>query len=216
MKKIILLLIATAGIVSCSDDALMPSGRIITEDRALETFTKINIHAGKTLRVEYGDDYGISITGSDNLVRNLESRVSNGQLSLGYRANEISHEDLEITITLPYFTALKMHGKRTLTTHGTFDFTDEIAINCYGENSMKSVDTFEAGHVDVELTGSGVADFRNLSSATAEAEITGSGKIYVNPSESLDAKIEGSGTIYYVNDPQVTSDVRGSGSITKL
>ena len=150
------------------------------------------------------------------LVRNLESTVSNGQLVLEYKADEISHEDLEITVTLPYFTELRMHGRRKLTTHGTFDFTDEVAINCYGENDMRSVDAFEAGHVTINLTGSGVADFRNLSSETAEAEITGSGKIYVNPSEALDAQIEGSGTIYYVGDPQVTSDVRGSGSITKL
>lgn len=205
-----------AALASCSDDALVPSGRTVTEDRALETFAKINIHAGKTIRVEYGNDYGISVNGSDNLVRNLESRVSNGQLHLDYKADEISHEDLEITVTLPYFTTLKMHGKRMLTTHGTFDYTDEITINCYGENNMKSVDAFEAGHVNVTLTGSGVADFRTLSSETAEAEITGSGKIYVNPSQSLDAEIEGSGTIYYIGEPEVTSEIRGSGSVTKL
>ncbi|MBD3581301.1 GIN domain-containing protein [Flavobacterium selenitireducens] len=216
MKKIFFGLLAAALLTGCDDDALDASGSTVTETRELEEFNRLNINAGRNIKVMYADHTGITITGSDNLVRHLRSAVSNGQLSLDYDQDHINHEDVEITITLPFFKDLRLNGRRSLTTHGLFDHTENITIVSHGENDLRSVDPFTTGSMNISLTGTGNADFRTLSCQNAKASITGDGKIYVKAEQSLNALIHGSGHIYYVDHPQITSDITGSGSISSI
>jgi hypothetical protein len=216
MKNIFYVVIAALFFTSCDDDSLVASGRSVTETRALESFNKININAGRNIKVMYSNQTRITITGSDNLISHLQSSVSNGKLNLLYDQDHINHEDLDITITVPYFTELHINGTRQLTTHGTFDYTDNIDIVSNGASEMKSIDNFTAANLNVRLTGKGIADLRTLSGSNAKASIVGNGKIYIKTGQSLTAHIHGSGNIYYLGKPQITSDITGTGSVSSL
>lgn len=216
MKNIFYVIIVALFFTSCDDDSLVASGRSVTETRALESFNKININAGRNIKVMYSNQTRIAITGSDNLISHLQSSVRNGKLNLDYDQDQINHEDLDITITVPYFTELHINGIRQLTTHGTFDYTDNIDIVSNGESEIKSIDNFTAANLNVRLTGKGIADLRTLSGSNAKASIVGNGKIYIKTEQSLTAHIHGSGNIYYLGKPQITSDITGTGSVSSL
>ncbi|WP_347049145.1 GIN domain-containing protein [Flavobacterium olei] len=216
MKNIFYIVISVVFFASCDDDSLVASGRSATETRALESFNKLNINAARDIKVVYSDQTGITLTGSDNLLSHLRSSVRNEQLDLYYDQDQINHDDLEITITLPYFKELRINGRRQLTTYGSFDYTDNINITSNGENEMESVDDFAAGNLNISLTGAGKADFRRLSGSNAKASIIGGGTIYLKAEQSLTAQIHGSGQIYYAGHPQITSDITGTGSIWSL
>lgn len=216
MKNIFYIVISAVFFASCDDDSLVASGRSATETRALESFNKININAARDIKVVYSNQTGITLTGSDNLLSHLRSSVRNEQLDLYYDQDQINHDDLEITITVPYFKELRINGRRQLTTHGSFDYTDNINITSNGENEMESVDDFAAGHLNISLTGAGKADFRRLSGSNAKASIIGEGTIYLKAEQSLTAQIHGSGQIYYAGHPQITSNITGTGSLWSL
>lgn len=216
MKKIFFALVTAFLLTGCDEDGLMASGRTVTETRELEDFWRLDVNAGKNIKVMYAAESGVTITGSDNLVSHLRTRVSNGRLTLDYDRDQINHEDVEITITLPLFRELKINGRRTLTTHGVFEPVDRIVIVSHGENDLTAIDSFVSESVDISLTGTGKADFRNLSCQNAKASITGDGKIYVKAAQTLTAQIHGNGHIYYAGQPQITSDITGNGSLSSL
>lgn len=217
MKKIFFVLFTALLLTGCEDDdALVASGNTVTETRNVGDFWRLDINAGKVVKIIYADDAGIIISGSENLLQHLRTKVSNGKLTLDYDQDQINYEDVEVTIKLPFFRELIMNGRRNLTTHGTFEPTDHIIITSHGENEMTAMDHFETETVDINLTGNGKVDFRALSSENAKASITGDGKIYIKAAQTLKAQILGNGAIYFLGDPQVTSDIKGNGSVSAL
>lgn len=216
MKKIFCVLFTALMLTSCEDDALIASGNTVTETRNVGDFWRLDINAGRNVKVVYDDNAGITLTGSENLVRHLRTKVSNGKLTLDYDQDQINYEDVEVTIRLPFFRELSMNGRRSLTTHGTFEPTDHVIISSHGENDMTAMDSFVSGSVDISLTGNGKLDFRTLSTQNAKASITGNGNMYIKVAQTLKAEIEGNGHIYYLGNPNVTSDIKGKGSVSAL
>lgn len=216
MKNIFYALIAAVFFTSCDDDYLIASGRSLTETRALESFDKVEINAGRNINIVYATQTGITVTGSDNLISHLRSSVNNRELYLDYDQALINHDDLKITIRLPYFKELRINGRRQLTTHGNFNYTDNLTIISNGENEIKSFDDFAVRNLSISLTGRGKADFLTLSGYNAKASIIGNGKIYMKADNCLTAHIHGSGHLYYVGHPQITSEITGTGSISSL
>ncbi|MDQ8141442.1 GIN domain-containing protein [Chryseobacterium sp. CFS15] len=217
MKHFFYVLILALLFTSCNtDDELHASGNNTHEIRNVTDFNRLNISAGKNVRIAYSEHAGVTITGSDNLVKHIRSRVSDGELILDYDQDQIYSEDVEIVITVPYFNNLTLNGKRTLSTHGKFNHTNYVNIVSHGENIMTCTDPFTTSHVDIDLIGNGKVDFRTLSSQDAKASITGNGHIYLQTTNALVGKIKGDGHIYYSGNPQITSDIKGNGSILSL
>jgi len=71
-----------------------------------------------------------------------------------------------------------------------------------------------ATNAQLKINGSGKMDALDLLSVDMNAQIHGSGDIYVNCTSQLNASIDGSGKIRYIGNPSVTSSIVGSGSIS--
>lgn len=65
----------------------------------------------------------------------------------------------------------------------------------------------------LEINGSGEVNAFELTQATAEVRINGSGNTRLRVTQALEANIVGSGTVYYRGQPTVTSSISGSGRI---
>lgn len=71
-----------------------------------------------------------------------------------------------------------------------------------------------ANALQLEVTGSGEMDLSACRAESATVNVTGSGRIEVNVSETLEGSITGSGTIIHVGEPRHKRiDVRGSGRV---
>lgn len=216
MKRLFLILLAALSVAGCQDDDISASGRIITENRSLRDFDRINILAGRRIKVVYGNDHKISIKGSDNLVSRLRTNFDGDKMNLEYDAENIRREDLDIVITVPYFQELRVYGDRKLTTEGTFRFTEYIDIFCVGESDFVVQDPFVTDDVHLFFTGTGRADIRNLAARTGMVVLTGDGRVHMNVADTLEATIVGNGSIYYMGNPEVPTSITGSGSVSKI
>jgi hypothetical protein len=97
-----------------------------------------------------------------------------------------------------------------------------LAIDNYAQDSL-DIDVSGSGRVSakgktqslrLDISGSGDADLAGLQAGRAEAEISGSGRARVAPTEAADLHISGDGEIDLVTHPaSVNSDVTGSGRI---
>jgi hypothetical protein len=65
--------------------------------------------------------------------------------------------------------------------------------------------------VKVDISGSGRADFGEVVSRVADAQISGHGDVALAPSEVAKIRISGSGDVYLRSDPR-TLDTKISGS----
>ena len=71
-----------------------------------------------------------------------------------------------------------------------------------------------ANALQLEVTGSGEMDLSACRAESATVNVTGSGRIEVNVSETLEGSITGSGTVIHVGEPRHKRiDVRGSGRV---
>jgi hypothetical protein len=71
----------------------------------------------------------------------------------------------------------------------------------------------DAETASLGLSASGKIDAINMPVSSAEAMISGSGKIYVYAEDYLDVIISGSGDVYYLGNPQIKTRISGSGSV---
>lgn len=70
-----------------------------------------------------------------------------------------------------------------------------------------------AASLSLHISGSGDINAAGLAVETADAHISGAGKIAVQVSQRLDVHISGSGEVIYSGSPQVTQSISGSGKI---
>ena len=71
-----------------------------------------------------------------------------------------------------------------------------------------------ANALQLEVTGSGEMDLSACRAESATVNVTGSGRIEVNVSDTLEGSITGSGTVIHVGEPRHKRiDVRGSGRV---
>lgn len=71
----------------------------------------------------------------------------------------------------------------------------------------------DAEMADYSLSSSGKIDALELLVSTAEATISGSGKIFLHATDFLDVTITGSGDLIYRGRPEITTRITGSGNI---
>lgn len=88
---------------------------------------------------------------------------------------------------------------------------DEVTGKISGSGFMQFYG--EAGKAFFEISGSGEIRAYELPVDTCEADISGSGNMFVNVSELLKANISGSGSVYYMGNPVVDASISGSGSV---
>lgn len=76
-----------------------------------------------------------------------------------------------------------------------------------------------SGEVDTQqlnISGVGSYDAKELVSKDCEIRISGAGKAVVNATQTLDIEMSGVGKVDYVGNPSVTQNISGAGSIKSI
>jgi hypothetical protein len=160
--------------------------------------------------VQYTQSAGpakLVVTGPKSLVDRLELddgelRIANGG---GWNMGRIS-----VVMTAPAVSRFAINGDDSLSILG-YD-QDQLAIDVSGHGMAKAVG--KARQVNLDISGSGEIDLGALSSASAEADISGSGRASIAPTDEANLDISGSGEVNLLTrPPRLNSDVSGSGRI---
>jgi hypothetical protein len=213
-------------------------GPVVTEDRSLSPFTKIDVSGRGTLFITQGSTPTLRIEARQGILDRLKTRVSGDTLEIGYRSHwlglDVLWEDEAITyhLTVPDLAAVKLSGAIVVKGEGTFA-AGQFAIDCSGSSDVTldvraenlSLDTSGsseitlAGQVDTficDTSGSTEIFARNLVSRIASVDCSGSSDIEVNASERLTVNASGSSTVSHVGTPILATNISGSGEVRQL
>jgi len=154
------------------------SGDLVTENRDVGNFESIDVSAGidVVLTIDAGADPSVSVTYDDNVIDDVETRVSGTTLNIRYRENFVIRNiggGRIVEVTMPSVQEIELSGGSDLTGSGE---VDTYRLTASG-GSDADLEALEAQ--DVVLDVSGGSDVRVFASSSVEGEASGGSDVTV-------------------------------------
>ncbi|HEY6053958.1 MAG TPA: DUF2807 domain-containing protein [Gaiellaceae bacterium] len=214
-SRALVVVLAAATLAGCGSGGngrIEGSGAAMTETRSVGAFTRVELAGGATVHVHPGSPQAVTVSGDDNIVPLVTTRVENGTLVVDQEKNRnfATHEPLVVDVRAPGLTASVLSGAGSMTVDGVSGptFTAEVS----GLGSLDVAGAVLGLHADVSGSGSALLD--HLVSKDATVVLSGMGSAHVFATHSLNASVDGMGSVVYGGNPQhVQKQVTGAGAV---
>ena len=212
------------------------AGPVTTKSYALTGFTEVKVAGPDDVTIRQGDAFAISAKGPQAVLDRLEIEVDGPTLSIGRKREGFSFsdrgdDDVEITITMPRLSKVRLTGSGTIDADSVDGDAVEAVVTGSGDLKIakltgKRADVSVSGSGDIEIgggtvgageysvTGSGDIDADGLVAETLEVSVTGSGNVEAQATGTADVGIMGSGDVTLSGGAKCSSRQMGSGSVT--
>lgn len=195
-------------LIGCSLLPIRGSGNVLTLEKGLSGFNRVDAGWGFGLDVRQGESFAVTIQIDDNLERYLEAEVRGGVLHLGLKniAN-FGTGSLRADVTMPELVGVNLSGGVTATFSG-FGSSRDFA----GDFSGASNATFHgsAGDLALGVGGGADVDMSDFVVEDARIEASGGADVVVNVSGRLNVEATGGANVYYLGNPTL-GDIESSG-----
>ena len=221
-----MLLFALVIITSCTKG----NRNVITENRDISGFDKVHNLGSFDVTIVNAPVFNVAVEAEENLLPFIRTDVSDGVLHIGVKKGHIikPHETIKVNVHMPVLKGIELSGSGNIICD-TFDIeqmdidisgsgnislgTHATSVNSKISGSGEITITGSATNANLSISGSGQLHALDMVCINCNADIAGSGSIYVNVTTKLDAHISGSGDIYYSGNPQVNTHISGSGKV---
>lgn len=227
-------LISMSMISSC--EKIKGKGDITTEMRSTGTYNSVSLSMSATVYITQDSLYSLEISGQENVIRQIETKVEGNQLVIRVRHGVIlgNHEPVKVYLSVPDVNRLDISGSGDIFTENTWQaetislnisgsgniniaglYTDELSANISGSGAIKAA----SGSVvreELKISGSGAIDLRSVEAGQVYSTTSGSGDTYIHATSLLDVTISGSGDIWYYGNPAVNTHISGSGNLRRM
>ena len=218
MKKLnVIPLVFIVGLFgSClMDNNIKGNGNLITSEKPVSLFEKINIAGSAEVRFYASQEYQVKDTVDSNLLEYTEIKTRGNTLNIGTISGNYSLKFTKylVEVYCPAVSSVSISGS------GRFVGIDSInapAFTAVISGSGNILITGNSGESDIDISGSGNFNGDEFCVNKAVVRISGAGKANINVSEYLNANISGSGIINYSGNPKVDSKISGTGQLNKL
>ena len=211
MRKILTVLLAGCVVLvaGCHLPGIRGNGHIKSEERSLVSF--VNLDAGGAFEIEWQNGSpALRITTDENLLRYVESNVSDDTLHLRTRGHIWPTHGIKVVISSPTRAGGKIRGAVKLT-------AKQLSGPIFALEAKGASQVLLDGNVDrllVDMTGASQLTAAGLQAKTAEISTTGAGDAEVAVSDMLKVAITGAGKVTYSgNPPTIKKQITGAGSI---
>jgi len=239
MKKLLYILLPILFITCDSEkanDCFQTSGKIVSKEVDLPSFTKIRVNKNVALILQEGAVQKVEIETGENLMNDVEATVKNGQLFL--TDNNICNltRDYNVTkvyVTAPNITHIVCSTQFSIRSSGVLnyselnisseDFNDPTVlatgiinlnvnsqtIRVVGNNLTFFTLSGVTNNLAVNLAaGDGVFDGGNLNANIVQVYHRSSNKIIVNPQQKLTGQLRSTGNLIAKNHPPIVDVVQ--------
>ena len=216
MKKlnVLSILVIMMTVVSCTkDEDVFGSGELITENRNVETFTKISSSGVFELSITQGDVQSVQVSADDNIMSHVRTEVNGGELMLYLDGNEFRNLNLSANIVVSNLEEITNEGAGNVRAS---NIRADGTLSIFNSGAADIDITGVVKHVEVDNEGSGNFAGFHLEVEDAKVKNHGSGSVEISCSERLEATIEGSGNVFYKGSPTVSVSSSGSGTLVKV
>jgi Putative auto-transporter adhesin, head GIN domain len=196
-----------------SFSAIEGSGVSKTETRKVDSFSEIDVGNALRLQVQIGDKTTLEITGDDNLVPLVKTKVNGDKLEIGFDGSYSSKMGISVKVTTPKLTALSGSGASSLTASDLQGSKFKLSLSGASNATL----TGKVDALEVECSGASRLIAKDLPVKTAKVEASGASHVEVAASEQLEAKASGASSIGYVGKPkEVSPQASGASSVKEL
>lgn len=212
------------------------AGPVTTKNYALTGFAGVEVEGPDDVTIRQGDTFSITAKGPKAILDQLEIQVDGPTLSIGrkregFRFSGRDDQDVEIAITMPRLSKIRLTGSASIDADRIDGDAVEAVVTGSGDLKVaklngKRADVTVSGSGDIEIgggtitsgelsvTGSGDIDADGLAATTLEVSITGSGNIDAQATGKADIRILGSGDVKVSGGASCSTRQMGSGTAT--
>lgn len=209
----------------------------VRETREVSTFTKVALNIPGTLHLRQGDDRSVEVEATRRVLKHLETVVEGSRLKIRDESNffeDVFGEDreeseIDVYVTAPTIEAVSIAGAGAIVGEtpiessslalenagsGSVDLevsTSDLRTSIAGSGTIRVRGT--ADEVSVRIAGSGTIDGLDLTTASADIQVAGSGDTRLHVTDRLSAQIMGSGDVEYRGSPSIDKSILGSGDV---
>lgn len=210
--SILSLLFAALFVVSCDNDVINANGDIINEERELTGYTSIALSV--PAKVYITDDPGetFRIRTHENILAVITSDVIGSTLRISTNNNLRNVKTLDIFVSALSYEKLSITGAGSISTERCIS-ADNLKLEITGAGLINVCGT--ANVLETRISGAGKIESYGLQTTRTSVNISGSGEVQTDVSESLNVDISGAGIVRYTGNPEITSRISGSGVVRK-
>jgi hypothetical protein len=209
------------------------SGKVVTEDRDVSNFDKVELSGIGDVTLVQGDKESLQIEAEDNIIPHIKTEVQNGTLQISFdRKTVIPTKPVKFKLTMRDIRGLESKGASNITSDKIN--TDQLEASISGTGNINlhhltadtlSLNVSGAGNLNtdgqinnqkISMSGAGNYNGQDLQSKTADITITGLGRAVVWVTDTLNVTISGTGGVDYYGSPQVTQQISGLGKLNHM
>lgn len=225
-------LVIGISLTSCYRDSfgLQGSGPVVAESRNPGNFNGVDLSIDANVILHQDSFCHVVVHAQSNLFPVLKTNLHGSTLSVGFSRTVCDHAPITIDLYAPSYVLAKISGSGSVQSDNAVingNFTAGIS----GSGAI-GLDGLQANSVDCTISGSGSIRLSGTSSSVkthtsgsgdmhlfdlagqyGTVDVSGSGNVEINVSQTLDVEISGSGDVYYKGTPAVNADISGSGHL---
>jgi len=186
------------------------SGNLITEERQVDDFTKIENRGSADIFVIVGREKKVTVRLDDNLVDYIITEVRRGTLEIRSEGSYSSRRGCTIEISIPSLVAVSASGSGDI----EIEHLEAKAFRYRQSGSGDFRAEGDVGELEIRVSGSGEVDAAKLEADDVYVTVKGSGDVQVYARRTLDARTSGSGDITIEGEVEEAEiETNGSGDI---
>lgn len=239
MKKLFLFSVLSLFILfssSCYWKRVKGNGNIITSERSVSGFTRVEAHGAFDVYVSQGSLQPVKIEADENLMKYIEVEQHGETIEIRNKegVNLKPTGKMKVYVTSPEFNAIDVSGACDIIGQTKITNSERLDMQVSGAGDIKmEVDApvvkaqisgagtvnlkGQAKNFDLDLSGAGKARCYDLMTENTSVDISGAGSAEVYASLKLDAEVSGAGNVRYKGGASnVSQQVSGAGSVKKV
>lgn len=171
------------------------NGEVVTQSHQIAGFQKLRIAVPAEVRFSVSETFSVEITGESNIISDIETAVSNDELSFEFRDN-INYRykatrPLIIYISAPHLKRLRLSGTAKFTTK---DALTAGSFVCRGSGSSQiQLASVAADVVEIDLSGASVAQVQQVQGTEMILDASGASEINIDLAEVQTLRSKSSG-----------------------
>jgi hypothetical protein len=225
--------VVAAASASCTGERVRGSGKVVTKDVAVSSFTRLQVSWGFEVTAAVGQP-SLKLRVDDNLDRYLDVGVEGDTLRIALkRVSSVSDATLQATVTAPSLAQIQGSGSSRVHLQNRLA-ADELRVELSGASRLdgpvdsKSATAAVSGASQVELSGRAASLNASASGAShlllqqlqvdaLDVSLSGASNAEVSVRRTISASLSGASSLRYRGSPTFTKqDLSGSSSVTRV
>lgn len=197
-------------LTSCSIDSIKASDAIVTEERIVSDFNEVDVSSDMEIIIKQGAVQSLKVTTSDNIMRNVTTRVSNGKLTVRLRGNIRKLSTLRLEITIPTISRLELSadsfgsctGFENLESFRLKVSSDALIMLSGSTNSM-----------NIDASSDGKIEAFDFQTKTCNVNCSSDASVSITCLEALTGSISSDAVVFYKGNPTINVSTSSDGAV---